>query len=245
MSTTTENPARKPQLFLPGQVAAPEGPVDMKMMYVMHHAFRRDLDKFAAAVAATPADDVATWKALGARWDLFFTVLHNHHSGEDAGLWPFLLERADETERATLEAMEEEHSHIDPLLAACAEGFATMAGNHPAVEREDVRNALKVRVVATRDALARHLAHEETDAMTILQKYMTEEQWIALEKEHFQKKKEGVGFLFAVVPWVVEGMDAGVRDALFSDLGGPFRLIWVLTRRGHAKRDRAAFGHLA
>lgn len=30
------------QLRLPGQAAALEGPVDLRMMYVMHHAFRRD-----------------------------------------------------------------------------------------------------------------------------------------------------------------------------------------------------------
>ena len=36
------------QLRLPGQTAAHEGPVDMHMMYVMHHAFRRDLAAFAA-----------------------------------------------------------------------------------------------------------------------------------------------------------------------------------------------------
>ena len=32
------------QLRLPGQAAAPEGPVDMYMMYLMHFGFRRDLD---------------------------------------------------------------------------------------------------------------------------------------------------------------------------------------------------------
>ena len=43
-----------------------------------------------------------------------------------------LLERADaagETDaRALLEAMEAEHEQIDPALAACADGFAAMAG---------------------------------------------------------------------------------------------------------------------
>ncbi len=245
MSTTTENPNHKPQLVLPGQVAAPDGPVDMKMMYVMHHAFRRDLNKFASAVAATPAEDVATWQALHARWVIFFEVLHNHHSGEDAGVWPFLLERADEAERATLEAMEEEHSHIDPLLESCANGFARLAGPRGGFDADDVRHALKVRVEATRDALARHLGHEESEAIVILQKYMTEEQWLALEKEHFQKKKGSIGFLFAVVPWVVDGMDAEVRDRVFAELGGPFKVIWVLSRRAHRKRAEKAFRYAA
>jgi hypothetical protein len=51
-------PASRPdwprQLVLPGQTAAPDGPVDMRNMYVMHHAFRRDLDAFVEACRRTP-----------------------------------------------------------------------------------------------------------------------------------------------------------------------------------------------
>ncbi len=85
--TTHDWPA---QVLLPGQAAAPEGPVDMVMMYVMHHAFRRDLAAFAAAAPATPLEDRDAWRALADRWELFATALHHHHTGEDAGLWPLL-----------------------------------------------------------------------------------------------------------------------------------------------------------
>ena len=95
MTDTRTHPDWPTQLSFPGQEAAPEGPVDMFMMYVMHHAFRRDLVDFAAAVPRTPAGERETWRTLQARWELFATVLHNHHSGEDAGLWPLLLERAE------------------------------------------------------------------------------------------------------------------------------------------------------
>ena len=69
----TTRPAREDwprQLRLPGQAAAPEGPVDMIMMYLMHHAFRRDLAAFAAAVPHTPVEDTGAWGALAARWAL-------------------------------------------------------------------------------------------------------------------------------------------------------------------------------
>ena len=52
------------QLLLPGQAAAPEGPVDMSMMYLMHFGFRRDLTAFAAAAAATRSPT----GTLGPRW---------------------------------------------------------------------------------------------------------------------------------------------------------------------------------
>jgi len=237
MSTTTTYPD---QLMLPGQAAAPGGPIDMTMMYVMHHGFRRDLTRFAEAVAATPLAAKDTWVALAARWERFFDILHHHHSGEDAGIWPYLIARAGDEDRATLEAMEEEHSHIDPLLSSCAEGFATLAGDLVGVNADDVRAALKVRVAATRDALARHLAHEESEAMVILQRHMTREDWERIEKEHF-RKDETLSRLRYLVCWIAEDLPVPVRDGLLDEAGLPFRLIWWLSRGSFQRLERRAF----
>lgn len=237
MSTTHTYPD---QLTLPGQAAAPGGPVDMNVMYLMHHGFRRDLNRFAAAVSATPLDDRDTWTALAARWDRFFEVLHHHHSGEDAGIWPFLLERASDDERATLEAMEEEHSHIDPLLTACAEGFSALAGDRVGANAEDLRAALKVRIVATRDALARHLAHEESEAMVILQRHMTAEDWERIEHEHFRDSMAFARLKF-VVCWIAEDLPPDARQQAFDAAGLPIRVIWWLGRRGFGRAERRAF----
>src|SRR5687768_11131925 len=103
MTTTTTSPTR--QLRLPGQAAAHEGPVDMTMMYLMHHAFRRDLAAFAKAVPVTPLDDRQCWRAMTERWHRFSELLHHHHHGEDTWLWPFLMDRVSAADRATLEAM--------------------------------------------------------------------------------------------------------------------------------------------
>lgn len=240
MTTTTENPA---QLTLPGQAAAPEGPVDLKMMYLMHHGFRRDLNRFAAAVTATPVDERDTWVALAARWEHFFEVLHLHHSGEDAGLWPFLMAHADADEQATLEAMEAEHSQIDPLLASCADGFATLAGDRVGVDADDVRAALVVRIAATRDALARHLAHEESEAMVILQRYMTPKQWEDLENEHFRKDVP-FSHLKYVVCWIAEELPDDVRNDLLDEAGLPFKILWWASRGGFRRAERRAFCHV-
>jgi hemerythrin-like domain-containing protein len=240
MSTTIEYPD---QLTLPGQAAAPGGPVAMKMMYLMHHGFRRDLNRFAAAVEATPADDRSTWAALAVRWEKFFEVLHHHHSGEDAGIWPFLMERADVDERAHLEAMEEEHSHIDPLLTSCAEGFAALAGARVGVDVDDVRAALKVRVAATRDALSRHLAHEESEAMVILQRHMTPADWERIEVEHF-RKEESFARLRFMVSGLAEDLAESVRKPLFDEAGLGIKVVWRLGRRSFARLERSAFRHV-
>jgi iron-sulfur cluster repair protein YtfE (RIC family) len=237
MSTTaTDWPT---QVRLPGQVAAPDGPVDMQTMYVMHHGFRRDLDKFTKAVRSTPVEARRTWVLLAERWDLLNEVLHHHHAGEDAGIWPWLLERADESERATLEAMEAEHEQIDPLLQSSAEGFRRLAE----APDEDARAALSVRVTALRDALTRHLAHEESDAIAILQKYMTQAEWLELDEKHFKDEKLTLGKVLRIVPWAAHGVPREPRDRVLAEAGTPFKVVWMLTRRRFARREREAFAY--
>src|SRR5687768_2233902 len=47
MSTATHRPATRSQMELPGQKHVAEGPLDLTGMYMAHHAFRRDLARFA------------------------------------------------------------------------------------------------------------------------------------------------------------------------------------------------------
>lgn len=238
--TTTTHATWPEQLRFPGQTAAHPGPVDMTMMYVMHHGFRRDLAAFAAAAKATPVTDRACWQALAERWDLFAEVLHHHHSGEDAGLWPTLLERTDEDGRRVLEAMEAEHHEIDPILQACAAGFRQLSTHAD----EDARAALAVRLCAGKESLARHLQHEETEAIAIIQQVLTNEEWESLEEEHF---RQGVPFsaVLRLVPWAAHDVPGPLRREVFSRSGGIHRFLWRVTRRRFERRERLAFRYAA
>ena len=239
MSTTA--PTDRPQVSLPGQVHTAEGPLDMSGMYVLHHAFRRDLEAFATAAGRTPATDRRAWKAMAQRWELFASALHHHHSGEDAGLWPALMDRADEEGRATLEAMEAEHSEIDPILQACESGFRRLA-EHP---DEDVRAALAVRLVAGKERLAEHLRHEETEAIALVQELLTPEEWETITKEHFDADIT-FGEIVKLVPWVAHGLPDAVLRGLFAKPGGTMhRVLLMLTRRRFERLQRAAFGDAA
>jgi hemerythrin-like domain-containing protein len=235
---TTDTTDWPEQLVLPGQTAAHPGPVDMTMMYVMHHAFRRDLQAFATAAGSTPASDRRAWKAMAQRWETFSAALHHHHSGEDAGVWPALMERADAEGRATLEAMEAEHSEIDPILEACAAGLKRLA-EHP---DDDARAALAVRLVAARERLAEHLKHEETEAIPLIQALLTQEEWERIEKQQFTDDL-GLRDILPLVPWALHEVPAPVRRGLFAQPGGRMhKAMWLLTRRRFARQDAAAFG---
>ncbi|WP_082590777.1 hemerythrin domain-containing protein [Phycicoccus sp. Soil748] len=232
-------PAWPEQLRFPGQAAAHPGPVDMTMMYVMHHAFRRDLTAFAAAATATPAGARTTWRALAARWDAFAAALHHHHSGEDAGLWPLLLDRTDDEGRAILEAMEAEHAEIDPILQACAAGFARLSTHAD----DDARSALAIRLTAAKSSLGRHLEHEETLAIAIVQEVMTNEEWQELEEVHFRSGLRPAQVL-ALVPWAMHQVPAPLRRTVFGRSGRPHHLMWLLTRRRFEQRERVAFAYV-
>lgn len=223
------------QLRLPGQAAAPEGPIDMQMMYLLHHAFRRDLDRFAEAVRATPVDDRRTWRLLGERWELFAEVLHKHHTAEDDLIWPVVTRLGSAEDVLVLEAMESEHREIDPLLEACATGFRRLG--HRA--DEDTRAALAVRVCAVRESLRRHLAHEESSAIAIIQRTVGPEQWEAIDREI----GEGYTFGFAVrvVPWVAHDVPREALRRVFAQIETPFRMIWRLSRGRFARREARVF----
>ncbi len=232
------------QLMLPGQAAAPAGPVDMMMMYLMHHAFRRDLARFAGAAPHTPVDDLGTWTALAARWDKFAEVLHEHHSGEDAGIWPFLLERADDDERATLLAMEAEHDTIDPQLASCEQLLGELSRSADGQDRERLKARLAVRLAETRELLDHHLRHEETEALVILQRHMTAEDWERIEKEHFGDTKRNLPLLAYICNWLAEDLAPAVVDETYAKAGQAFRVVMWFGRRKFRRLERAAFAYL-
>ncbi|WP_028660859.1 hemerythrin domain-containing protein [Nocardioides insulae] len=239
--TTTEDPE---PLLLAGQAAAPPGPVDMTMMYVMHHAFRRELHRFAAAAEHTPAGDTATWAALADRWAFFGEVLHGHHTGEDAGIWPYLLERADQKERATLEAMEAEHERIDPLLDICSKRFAVLADIHAEPRhREETRAALAVRLAETREVLGQHLAHEEAEALVILQRHMSPADWERLEAEHFHGQ-HSIGFMLFVVPWIADGLPGEALNRAFGLAGQAMRVVWWVGLPRYRRATKRALRYL-
>jgi hypothetical protein len=240
MTATPQHDTWPRQLCLPGQADAPEGPVDLSTTYLMHHAFRRDLAAFARAVPRTPITDLATWRALLSRWEAFAEALHHHHHGEDTWLWPVLMERAEAPEQQTLLAMAAEHEDIDPLLASCLAGLRQLAAGHG---RADDRAALSVRLAAARECLGRHLAHEERDAIRILQRHLSPEEHQAVHARFV----EGLPprRLLALVPWALHEVPEDVRRELRRTARPAPRIVWRLTHRRFEARDRRAFRHAA
>jgi hemerythrin-like domain-containing protein len=232
-ATTTE------QISLPGQAHVANGPHAQTGMYLMHHAFRRDLARFEASVRATPIGAADTWAALADRWTRYGEILHHHHSVEDEALWPVLTAHAerlgDETALRMLEDMEAEHAVIDPALEACTDGFAAMR-EHPCA---DHRNALDVHVTAARAALLDHLAHEEGQALPFLQLVVSVEENARFEAT--AQKAYPPRLMVFMVPWVADSVPGDIAQRVLAETGTPFVILLKLTRRRYERATKRAF----
>jgi iron-sulfur cluster repair protein YtfE (RIC family) len=226
-----------PAPCFPGQAAAPPGPCDLTGMYVMHHAFRRDLGRLAAAARSTPVDDVRTWRALRTWWGNVAELLHEHHTKEDELLWPLLLERVTGADRAVLDAMTEEHDRIDPLLERVGAGLTGLA-ERSAGDTSAVREQTADALAELRTVLDEHLAHEEREAVRIVQEHLSAEEWQALEAGGLAAKP-APPLLFFLLPWIVDGL--GDELDPFLRQAGPVVRVMLRASRGRYRRlaDRA------
>ena len=138
----------------------------MTMMFVMHDALRRELERIARLTARTD-DDPKHILRTAAGWEMFKSYLHAHHTSEDELLWPPLRKAlADDSDGvALLDAMEAEHAAIDPLHDAIDAALAD-------------RNSGPARLGELADALASglrgHLTHEEQRGLLLIDSIITE-----------------------------------------------------------------------
>ena len=187
---------------LPGTDAARHGTgdADLTIMLAAHDAFRRDLTRLVRAAAAADLSDPARRRSVAAGWELFKHELHLHHTAEDEVIWPVLRPRLAHSEHAlsVLDAMEEEHERIDPLLAAVDAAFAQ--------RREDSLADVIDALVTT---LTGHLAHEERDGLPLIGVALTAAEWrnVGFKIARRNGLSEG-GEMFA---WILDGADGRPR----------------------------------
>jgi len=126
-------------------------------LMMSHHAFRRDLGRFAKALDQVAHGDTARIPALRQEWAGFHMALHGHHHSEDTGIFPALA-----AEHAalvpTLDRLTADHHQIDPLLEQGDLGFA---------ELPDTTHARQAVTDITR-LLHDHLALEEAEVVPFL-----------------------------------------------------------------------------
>lgn len=189
---------------------------DTPMMVVFHDALRRDLTRLARATARRSVEDPERHRAVATGWTLFKTQLTIHHTGEDDALWPrmraHLADRPDEL--ALLQAMEDEHAEINPLVRAVDDAFADPVGHERLADTVDALTA----------ALLGHLSHEEREVVPLMDAFLTEDDMRAFH--HDQRRQIGVRGFVHVLPWVLDDAPAERVAEVLHSLPAPVRLVY-------------------
>ena len=193
--------------------------LNMTMMFAVHDALRRELERH-ARVAARTGDDPRRVLRAAAGWELFKRFLRVHHTTEDDVLWPemrrLLAGRPDDL--ALLDAMEEEHAAIDPLLAAV--DAAVLDRDEGAGRLGDVLDALAT-------TLRHHLRHEEAEGLALIDATLSAEQWAKFGREHRARIGDDARHY---LPWLLdEASDetvAKVLAGLPAEIREAYRDVW-------------------
>ena len=103
-----------------------DGSASMATMLMMsHHAFRRDLGRFAKALERVAGGETSRVEALRDEWKNFHAALHGHHHIEDTAMFPGM--RAQNAELGScIDGLAADHRKIDPLLEEGDRAFAQL-----------------------------------------------------------------------------------------------------------------------
>jgi hemerythrin-like domain-containing protein len=198
--------------------------IDTTMMYAVHDAFQRDLDR----ITSLAERGVTPGSAVHVGWDRFKAYLHVHHTAEDTHLWPVLRAKVAgrPADLALLEEMENEHTGLTALLDAVDAALTSSAPPH----------RLAVHAQRLSHALTAHCDHEEDMALPLVTELLTEREWAAFGAE--QRRQLGRSGAASFFPWLLDGAPDHTQRKLLAILPPPVRFIYRAWWRPRYFRDR-------
>lgn len=187
--------------------------VDFTINANMHAAFLREVDRLQQAVRTVDLTDSAATSGLSRRYEFFSVTLHAHHEGEDKFLWPLALAKATPQEAVVLNAMTAEHESLSAALADLDDGFGQLGTGSDTA-------SLSAGLDRLRSILVGHCAHEERDAVPVVQKYVTREDLKAFMA--FTREQPDSTMVLA---WVCDGATPAQVDSTWGMLPGFVRVF--------------------
>lgn len=208
---------------------APLPEEELELMNILHDAFRRDVERLARAATGVrgAAPEARASVLLG--WHGFQRELHHHHQIEDTFIWPLMRDKlvGHPDDVAVLDAMEDEHTLIDPALAA-VDAALTDPDGEPGVLADRIDDLAGI--------LRSHLAHEERDALPLIQQTITAHEWNVMNR----KAMRGMSYrwISELVPWVVDGQPERRKQIALKTIPAPMRLLYRYSWQPKYERQR-------
>ncbi len=193
--------------------------LDMTTMFTIHDAFRRNLVEVARVASEGDRDGIPRLQSQ-VGWGLFRKFLVVHHHTEDDVVWPVLRSHVKHSpdRMAVVDALEAEHSAIEPCFAAIDAAFRHQHESEPVA---DLVGELTTSVTT-------HLAHEESDGLALIDEFLTPEQWQAFAREHGRRL---INDASTYVPWLLDRADAAAIESFLGSIPPPlataYRETWA------------------
>jgi hypothetical protein len=204
-------------------------PADTRVMGIVHRALRRDLARAREVLAVEPALTPDQRAALGEHLLWLMTFLHEHHQGEDRGLWPRV--RANNPDAgALLDAMDHDHHAIAPGMAAveqAAQDYLRGGPVRPVLDALDLLEGI----------LLPHLQREEDQVMPVVSASLTQREWA--EYDHEQNIQGCSPIRLGMVGhWLIDGLTPAEAD-LVTGLVPPVQRFVLVHAIGPLYRRQA------
>jgi hemerythrin-like domain-containing protein len=152
---------------------------DIRDMYVVHAVLRRELGLAPELVRGVLEGDTGRSSVVGGHVELMLSLLHTHHSGEDAHIWPRLLERTPQEVAPIVHTMESQHHGIEAAQADIITDLKTWSSEATAAPREQLAAALdRLNLL-----LDEHLGVEEQKVVPLIGVHITAAEWNAMVQE--------------------------------------------------------------
>ena len=209
-------------------------PARTEEMAVIHRIFRRGFPLIADLVHRTPPGNTARSEPIAQHLDFLLNGLHNHHAGEDAHIWPRLLERAT-LHVELINRMEAQHE----VVAERSNQVHTLSETwrRTPVDGEALVAALDTFTAA----LVEHLDDEEAHVVPLIRAHITAEEWMHFGELTFEKFTNSEKL---VATGTLEEVATPEESHGFMDpLPLPIKLMWRLVgRRKYARYMQRVLG---
>jgi len=211
-----------------------QGP-DLRPSYLQHRAMRVDAARLPDLVAAAQPSDADRLVGLAAWYTRFEQAIHDHHTAEEAVVYPALLER-DPPFAAAAAELEGQHRVLADRLVVARESLNGLPAASGGAGWERERGEAATAARALREIITTHLAHEEDVAFSRYRRAFTAAEFAALDATAW--KLVGPRAVVFAGAWVLDHADPAERAQLLADQPLLLRVLYRLVLQ--ARFDRLA-----
>ena len=196
---------------------------DTSDMRIPHGMFRNVLGSAGGVVAGVRPGDAEHATVVGSYFDNVLRFLDAHHGGEDAVVWPLLLQRSPEA-REVVSRMEGQHAEVHGRRERAGAALEAFIADHADAASGAALGCAMADLTST---VEQHFAEEEREVLPLASRHMSPEEWGALPGHamaHFSGDK--VWLIFGLI---FEQMSAEERAFTMTLLPPPAVDMWTST----------------